>query len=750
MIFMVIVLETLSKCSLHFQSSVHILESLKAALLAPTGSTAPPATMDSTPRRWVLKPLSPVLQQSDLRTIASPAPDPDHPDSSSSISVSHGGSSVVVSPLQSDGSPSILVLARQVSVSQDGNNSDEWGPGSTSSSSDSLCGFYSFVDDPTSPEAEQNEAWMVSPQRQAHLATLKEEKGFKLQTYSSSRKPDSLFSESNGDSLYEMDQSHGVKVSEEEEKQLRKEIICSQAPRKNPTGSPLSPVHNLDLSPVQNMALSLATDKLIQGFSVSFSPTNSRPEPPQPTELGSIDKKEINFSEVRKKFLKIEQERLAALLSPIRSSRTHLNPTLGPPEPDVHLTRKVEMYDGVEMSDDLVLTELTEVEKNSQKKVTVFQEEESRVFSDLNSEIGDSSVEIRFNDDRTWESTEVPETPIEREIRLVQEREEDLRRSRGLKLSNTMEMVEIKTTRLPLSMMLEKAQEKNQVNTSREIQMENQRNEEPQQQGRILKGDPPGPLEADEGRTAVGLETEVLPSPCCPHRNPEEPRLYQTDSSLTERDSRGPRRFYRDQVSFSSSPVPPTACRETDPQSWRENLEPTGLLSRGQGAPDFIEKEIQESLRREEELRESRASQPIFSPPPLVEQAAKMAVRQFYPPINTDKPVSLSSSSSLLRPAVRLSSVSFITAQPWAISPPPTSPAGVRMGPPAPRGLTETLLQDFEDHRTKMKLEESSYAGIQLVDNVNNELVESTRVIRRKNQRALRWEAGMFANQENQ
>lgn len=198
-------------------------------------------------------------------------------------------------------------------------------------------------------------------------------------------------------------------------------------------------------------------------------------------------------------------------------------------------------------------------------------------------------------------------------------------------------------------------------------------------------------------------------------------------------------------------------------RSWRESLKSTGLQSRGQGAPDFIEKEIEEALRREQELKELRELREetdgyLFSPSPLVEQATKMAISQFYPPVNTEQTASVSSP----RPSLRQPSLSFITAQPWSSSPPPppsssrpsssssSSPMVVRSAPPPLRGLTDTLLQDFEERRVKVKLEESAYAGIQLVDDVNNEVVESTRVIRHKNQRALLWEAGVFSNQADQ
>ncbi|KAM6921832.1 mitotic interactor and substrate of PLK1 [Xenentodon cancila] len=705
-------------------------------------SIAPSTDMDSNPKRWELKPLSPLLQLSDLRTIAGPAPTLDDLDTTpGSILVSHSQSLVVVSSPPSEESQNVLVQARQVAVSENG--SDDWHPSSPSSTS-SQCGFYSFVEDPTSPEAELNEAWMTSPQRQAYLATLKEEQGFKLQTYSSSKKPESLFSESNGDGRYELDPTNDPEpVCEEQEKQLRKEIIRSQAPRKNP----IDPVH---LDPSQS------ADRLIEGFSLSYSPANSRPEPPKAIKPETIDMEQINFNAVRQQFLKMEQDRLAALFSPDRSSRTNLSSGF-------HLVSRESKKVEKDSYTTIKLTSGEEKEINQQEPVKVFQQEHICVYDDLDSGLEELSVDGGYsNNDGTWKSTEVNETPIEREIRLVQEREDNLRRSRGLSYSSPgAEMVEIKTRRLQLN---NKVKEKKQVGFvgHSEIQTQTQRWEEPQQQGQSLEQDQDLTQDLED---VIGERPEFestadggFLSPCCPHQHPEESVFHKTSlstSSFTETDSlvQERRRVYQQKLSSSSSSHTEDVPRAPD-VAWRENLEPTGLRSRRQGAPDFIEKEIEEALRREQELRQLRESrkdtgQAVFSPAPLVDQATKTATRQFHPPINMEKPINLASPSP--HAAISPPSTSFSTTQLWtSTSTSTSSPVGIQPTLRAPRGLAESLLQDFEERRAKLKQEESSYAGIQIIDNINNELVESTRVVRHKNQRALRWEAGMFANQENE
>lgn len=630
----------------------------------------------------MLKPLSPILQPSDLRSITGPprghVPDLDDPVfSGDGISITHSHSSVVVSSQQVDGSHDMVVQARQVKVSQDrGSTSDEWhpsspsNPSSPSSSTGSHCGFYSFVEDPASPEAEMNEAWMVSPQRQAQLATLKEEKGFKLQTYSSSRKPESLFSETNGDSQYKVESNNGIKVTgEEEEKQLRKDIIRNQAPKKNPTFKD-------HLSALENLDLSGSTNKLIEGFCVSYSPVSSRPDPPHPAEPGAIDNEQISFNAARQQFLKMEQDRLMALLSPTRSSTLQ-------PEPDVSLSRRMETYDIVEVSKETTQFKTSEEDETYPAgKVTRCQTVESpsclsSVFDDLDSGLEELSVQAggytsndgvfsynTLQENRSANSMSNYETPIQREIRLVQEREENLRLSRGLKHSSgRVEMVEIKTKRLQSPLF--KTKEKTRVSfiIQQEIQKQNQKKEDPCQQ-RVILGqynqDTSQELEdvkkefdhqdrrTEERSQSESGEAEVFPSPCCPHRHPEEIELYisqntSVPSSFTVRDSevQDTRSLHQHQTTssshFSSTLTPRSEMNSNMSQGWKENLESTGLQPRGQGAPDFIEKEIEEYLRREQELRESREGTncQVFSPAPLVEQATKMAVRQFYTPVST-------------------------------------------------------------------------------------------------------------------
>lgn len=522
--------------------------------------------MDATPRRWLLKPLSPVLQLSDLRTIST---------GPTESSLDHLGFSAALSgsSQQDSRSPEEAFQARHIAVYQDGVNSSYECPPSSpsspgSSSSGSQTGFYSFVEDPSSPEAELNEAWMVSPQRHAQLATLKMEKGFKLQTYANDRKPQSLFSESNGDSQYQVDPNHGDRaLQEEDEKHLRKEIIRNQAPKKNL--------------------------RLTEGSGVT-SRTRQLGPAAAPSTINMVS---INFNAARQQFLKFEQDQATSSLSPVSFCTTYMN-----------VPRPSENHENVGQTE----------EHLSQQSIVV---------DGLGSRLEGLSVEAAYGSSNKREASDgslTPkyETPIEREIRLTQQREENLRRSRGLKIS-TSEIVEIKTKRLQSPQTPTKA-----LGLHLGIQ---------HLQGNVQKRHDPDPEDARRkdaqnaedqrrGEPESGDTTDFF-SPCCPHRHTEETEFFicsRTSDSPSIPEVQDTRSFLPD-VSASSSDISSATTQTVDtPWSWRETLQLKGLQPRKAGAPSVIEQEIEEVLKREEELRELRdsSSPHVVSPgAPLVNQA---------------------------------------------------------------------------------------------------------------------------------
>lgn len=450
------------------------------------------------------------------------------------------------------------------------NSSYEWPPGSPSSpsnsSSGSQTGFYSFVEDPTSPEAELNEAWMVSPQRHAQLATLKMEKGFKLQTYANYRKPQSLFSESNGDSQYLVDLNHGVRaLQEEDEKHLRKEIIRNQAPKKNL--------------------------RLTEGSGVTSRTQQLGPAAAPST----INMESINFKAARQQFLRFEQGQATSFLGQVSFCTTYMNV----PQPrgndenvgqtEEHLSQQTSVVDG------------------------------------LGSHMEGLSVEAAYGSSSKREASDgslTPncETPIEREIRLTQQREENLRRSRGLKIS-TSEIVEIKTKRLQSPQTPTKAQGLPQGIQHLQGNMQEQHDPDPED---ARRKDAQNAEDHGSGEIPQSGDTTDFFSPCCPHRHTEETEFYiRTSDSPSIPEVQDTRSFHPD-LSASSSDISSATIQTMDtPWSWRETMQMNGLQSRKAGAPSVIEQEIEEVLKREEELRELResSSPQVISPAPLVNQA---------------------------------------------------------------------------------------------------------------------------------
>ncbi|KAK9408067.1 A-kinase anchor protein 2 [Crotalus adamanteus] len=112
-------------------------------------------------------------------------------------------------------------------------------------------------------------------------------------------------------------------------------------------------------------------------------------------------------------------------------------------------------------------------------------------------------------------------------------------------------------------------------------------------------------------------------------------------------------------------------------------------------------------------------------------------------------------------PSTRTASYKTAPGKIEKIKPPP-SPTGE--GPPShpssasdetggsqrAKNLMQTLMEDYESHKTKRRerMDENSYNYKLLSNKVTSEVLEATRVNRRKSALALRWEAGIYANRE--
>ncbi|XP_072294788.1 uncharacterized protein misp isoform X2 [Eucyclogobius newberryi] len=808
-----------------------------------------PTVMDRTPRRWELRPLSPSLQPSDLRSISAQQ----EQEVSYSKSISIVGSQSVYVEGRSDSLADVTVEARQVSVSRDEASSSDELPISPSSSTGSHSGFYSFVEDPFSPEAEQNEAWMVSPQRQSNLATLREEKSFKLQTYSSHSTPGSLFQDIS-ETQYEISPRYGYKVvNEVEERKLRKEIIRGQAPKKGPM------VEKEMDSPTND------TSRLIEGLSISYSHVKAKPKPAYIIDSEAIDQEQINFDAARKQFILMEQSKLDPIIRP-REIQVKVLPKLK--QDAIVLARREEQV-FTPSDDDVDAEEKDDLRSNHSRTSSSLEDSDRLPLIASYSSIDALTHEQILPENDANQISIAHETPIEREIRIAQEREENLRRSRGLQHSvSGGEMIKIRTKRLnSLPLAPSPSQTKEKVRVSFIFQEIQRREEANRQDGaiqnlggptceRVFSFDVPqsNDIESNqeyvmtkafetlkenrrdeakldvvdyalqklnytaqdgskvENRQDNAMQAQEYGEPYTGGVKQEEKHNYSVQNdqalaknyefegskSLEERwhnqNGDGLENGYKSIVersrvdSFSNEVFQLPCCphkhsedsdpskkgprlnspRAASPQTpaWRDTLERTGLQTRGQAAAEFIERDIEEAMRREQELREQREARVklVYSPQTLVHQADKIATTQFYPQNNPGK---LESRSSSFRPG-RLSSVPLLSPQPWSPAPQTQSPAVFWTTPQTPltasfavpwttprttpqtlsatlvqttpfpvRGLTQTLLQGFEERRSKLKLEESK-------------VVESTRVTRHKNQKALQWEAGLFANQQDQ
>ncbi|XP_039423718.1 A-kinase anchor protein 2 isoform X3 [Corvus cornix cornix] len=161
---------------------------------------------------------------------------------------------------------------------------------------------------------------------------------------------------------------------------------------------------------------------------------------------------------------------------------------------------------------------------------------------------------------------------------------------------------------------------------------------------------------------------------------------------------------------------------------------PFKLRSRKQRTLSMIEEEIRAAQEREEELKRQRQGLQM-APSPVTKSAPPM-------PTRTVSYKTAPGKIEKIKPPP-----SPTTEGPASQSDPPSEESA---GAQRPKNLMQTLMEDYETHKTKRRerMDDSSYTCKLLSSKVISEVLEATRVNRRKSALALRWEAGIYANRE--
>ncbi|NWX14507.1 MISP protein, partial [Aegotheles bennettii] len=597
-------------------------------------------------------------------------------------------------------------------------------------------------------------------------------------------------------------------ISPEKARELedeRREIIRSQVMRKSSTTAERWSSIG-ELSSINTGMVSQGEGRSMGSFTTSFAMSFDKPSSGRtvtPVDPENIDTEQINFSAARQQFLMLEKTNPGSFFSPGQQAMS--------PKPESMTKGSWQEWQSPEMVMKAAKGYGTDgASSQSRTDKTIYQVYNVSYKTPVKEEISN-------------------ETPIEREIRMAMEREENLWKERGMqRLTSSNELVEIQTK--PLFSMHtppgpgRKGKDKGRASlyVQREIEQETKREEDLKRQGRLLGTYDRGTQQELDERRRVFEQEEAPPQQPTPTRKADERRSWVNEFAVEQpvnhnpypaEDTRGgrslpsytasithfqvsqprfaaneksqdqPRASQRISVSTSKwrsedswggrvpSSTPSPASTAVLPREyfsisfWKpkvsfvEDMGTQSPLRREGGREEqyklrtwkpqtsaLIEEEIRSDLQREEELQEQRRRRQLIDG---------------YSQVSSDGFPQEGSRSRHSSAASGASGSYSVSDSP--VSSPAPHRAGVlglmssftplRVTGPSP-GSTETLGPDsarsspFEERRRRVK-EDGKYAGIEPVDKINTEVVESTRVIRHKSAMAQRWEAGQYVRDED-
>ncbi|XP_017689840.1 PREDICTED: mitotic interactor and substrate of PLK1 isoform X1 [Lepidothrix coronata] len=714
------------------------------------------------------------------------------------------------------------------------------------------------------------DVWTPSPDRESKLEVVKSGSLYDLRAYRGERKPSKLYDEEEQD-VYRVPPPN---ISPEKARELedeRREVIRSQVMRKSSTIAERWSSMD-ELSSINTGMGSQGEGRHAGSVTTSFAISFDKPSPGRaatPVDPDNIDTEQINFSAARQQFLMLEKSSPGSFFSPgqqaispkpesvtkvsreewhspematkaVRgygsagpSSQSRRDKSVyqvynvsykTPEKEEVSTPRKAHIersYPIVKMSS---LTKALSREDLDSGLGEMYNEANTGYGSDgsASNETFSGLVDLRAGSNGLGKETKVSsETPIEREIRMAMEREENLWKERGIqRLTSSSELVEIQTKPVlalhgsPGPGRKGKDRGRASLYVQREIEQETKREEDLKRQGRLLGAYDRGTHQELDERRRVFEQEEAPPQKSMAPRQAEERRSWVKEFVVEQPSGPSPTEDTRDRRSspsytasiahfqlsqprFTASErsrekpsvsqhASASASKWGSKDSWGGKLpgstpSPTGTavlpreyfslsfwkpkvsfaedmgtqspLRREDGREEqyrlrtwkpqtsaLIEEEIRSDLQREEELQEQR-------------RRLMNNYRDSVPQEGSRSRHSSAASGASGSYSVSGSPVSTPASHQTGILGLMSSFTPLRMASSS-QGSTETPTPDSsrsspcEERRRRVK-EDGKYAGIEPIDKVNTEVVESTRVIRHKSAMAQRWEAGQYVRDED-
>ncbi|XP_054835223.1 mitotic interactor and substrate of PLK1 [Eublepharis macularius] len=671
----------------------------------------------------------------------------------------------------------------------------------------------------------RRELWMPSPDRESKLEVVKTGPLYDIRAYKGEKKPSRLYDEDEAEFHYTLPPESLSPEKAKELEEERREIIKSQAMKRSTRtadkwSSRDEPGATSTASPGGEKAETQRSD--FMGFAVCFD----KPSPDwKKTTIDpeSIDTEQINFSAARQQFLTLEKSNPNLILGrkkPVTSSRRAATKNIyerdreccpeilkGAEDPD----RQRELENSKEQA---ALVILQRTGPAPDERVAAFQNFSGERLDwggmprDVRTEacdgrlpqkkFGDPLDSVAIGQDAAEGLEAREETPIEREIRLSMEREENLWRERGIPRVNSRdELVEIRSKPLlssPLSDLASARKRKDKARVSffiqREIEQETKREENLQKEGRLLraydkgsrqelgerrkvfeqegtlppslaKPEPPREVQEstpgqpanDEGRrtrqdmdqsSAATLSPSVwdagLENEPCPSRQGDSPRskllsteeIADPDAQVVLRKEHFAIPMRRPKLTFPDDRGAPPARRTEGRPAWAAPREELFTLKTGKPRISLlINQEIQDALQREEELQEQRRKGRLAG--------SKGTEKAFCSHLRSPSSASVVAGSSSVS-----SSPVCAPESPTKSSTSPSPPTG--RFPSESDGKTDHRLMQSpkEEEKKRRQREEGKYAGIEPTDEIDTEVVNSTKVVRHRGMRAQLWEAGQI------